>query len=108
MVEAEIKGVKKQIGVTVTPPVFAAKRRTWNPKMGRYEAVYSPNWAQSFRLLYWWLKAKIEAVAYGLTTVEQEFLSQVVVALPDGGALSGAAYYTRDLQPVRYRGGITL
>ena len=84
MVEAEIKGVKKQIGIKIEPPIFVAQRRTWNPRLGRYERVYAPNWAQSFRLLYWWLKAKLEAVAYGLTSVEQEFLSQVMVKLPSG------------------------
>ena len=84
MVETEIKGVKKQIGIKIEPPVFVAQRRTWNPRLGKYERVYAPNWAQSFRLLFWWLKAKLEAVAYGLTSVEQEFLSQVVVKLPSG------------------------
>jgi hypothetical protein len=84
MVETEIRGVKKQIGIKIEPPVFVAQRRTWNPRLGKYERVYAPNWAQSFRLLFWWLKAKLEAVAYGLTSVEQEFLSQVVVKLPSG------------------------
>ena len=83
-VEADIKGVKKQIGIQVEPPAFAAKRKTWMVQHGRYEVVWAPNWAQSFRLLYWWLKSKLEAVAYGLTTVEQEFLSQVMVSLPGG------------------------
>jgi len=84
IVEAEINGVKKEIGIKIEPPTFAAKRRTWNPRTGRHEVVFAPNWAQSYRLLYHWLKAKIEAIAYGLTTVEKEFLSQVVVQLPSG------------------------
>ena len=84
IVEAEINGVKKEIGIKIEPPTFAAKRRTWNPRTGRNEVVFAPNWAQSYRLLYHWLKAKIEAIAYGLTTVEKEFLSQVVVQLPSG------------------------
>ena len=83
-VEAEIKGVKKQIGIKIEPALFVATRRTWNPRIGRYEKVESPNWAQSFRLMFYWLKAKIEAVAYGLTTVESEFLSQVMTKLPSG------------------------
>ena len=92
MVETEIKGVKKQIGIKIEPPIFIAQRRTWNPRMGKYERVYAPNWAQSFRLLFWWLKAKLEAVAYGLTSVEQEFLSQVVLKLPNGQQVTvGAA-----------------
>jgi hypothetical protein len=98
LVEAEINGVKKEIGINVTPPVFAAPRRTWNSKSGRYEKVYAPNWAQSFRLLYWWLKAKLEAVAYGLTSVEQEFLSQVIVSLPTGQQTTIGVALTNTLQ----------
>lgn len=85
-VEAEIKGVRKVIGFQVEPPTFASKRKTWVASKGRYDVVFAPNWAQSMRLLFYWLKAKLEAVAYGLTTVEQEFLSQVIIALPNGEA----------------------
>ena len=84
MVEAEIQGVRKQIAIKVSPPIFVAKRRTWNARKGTYEIVHAPNWAQSFRMLYFWLKSKLEAVAYGLSTVEKEFLSQVIVTLPSG------------------------
>jgi len=84
-VEADLQGVKKVLGIKVMPPTFAMMRRTWNETTGRYEKMPLPNWAQSYRLLYHWLKAKIEAIAYGLTTVEKEFLSNVIVELPDGG-----------------------
>jgi hypothetical protein len=82
--EAEIQSVKKVLLIKVTPPTFAAKRRTWNASKGHTEVLWLANWAQSYRLLYHWLKVKIEAIAYGLTTVEKEFLSQIVIALPDG------------------------
>ena len=84
-IETEIGGVKKVLGIKVSPPTFAREHRTYNPRSGKNERIYAPNWAQSYRLLYHWLKVKIEAVAYGLTTVEQEFLSQVMVAPPGGG-----------------------
>jgi hypothetical protein len=84
--EAEIQGIKKTLLIKVMPPTFAAKRRTWNETKGTYENAWLPNWAQSYRLLFHWLKAKIEAIAYGLTTVEKEFLSQIVISLPDGQA----------------------
>ncbi len=86
LVEVEVKGVKKQIAIQVEPPPLAQKRRTWDPKVGRYAVVWAPNWAQSLRLTFWWIKSKLEAVAYGLTTVEKEFLSQVMVNLPEGGS----------------------
>jgi hypothetical protein len=82
--EMKIEQREKTIQIKVVPPTFAILRRTWNAEKGYYEKMALPNWAQSYRLLYHWLKAKLEAIAYGLTTVEQEFLSQVVVALPDG------------------------
>jgi hypothetical protein len=71
------------ISVRVTPPAFTAKRRTWDEKKG-YVLVDAPNWAQSMRCLLHWLKAKLEAVAYGLKSVEDEFLSDLVVRTPDG------------------------
>jgi hypothetical protein len=82
--ESEINGVKKLIGIECTPPVFAAYHRQYDPRTGRSEKIYAPNWAQTYRMLFNWLKAKIEAVSYGMTSIEQEFLSQVVVNLPNG------------------------
>jgi len=71
-------------GGKVTPlrliaPAFLAKRKTWNAKVGRYETVQAPNWSQSMRLFYWYLKTKLEAIAYGLREVREEFLHDVVV-----------------------------
>ena len=85
-VEAEIEGRKKLLQIKVVPPTFSILRRTWDAEKGSYQKMALPNWAQSYRLLFHWLKAKIEAIAYGLTTVEQEFLSQVIIALPDGSS----------------------
>lgn len=98
-VETEFEGVRKLVGIKFEPKAFAVKRKTWNQR-GYYETVWAANWGQTFRMLYWQLKAKLEAVAYGLTSVEKEFLSQVMVSLPSGetttigealsaGALSG-------------------
>ena len=81
MVEKE---AGKSVGILIIPPLFAAKRRTWIEKRGRYETIESPSWSQSMRLLYWWLKVKIESIAYGLREVEEEFLHDVLVRLPDG------------------------
>jgi hypothetical protein len=85
LVEVETKGVKKEIAILIEPPPIAQERRTWDVRQGRYVKVLAPNWAQSLRLTYWWIKSKLEAVAYGLATVEKEFLSQVMVSLPEGG-----------------------
>lgn len=80
----EIEGVQRKFLVDITPPTFASKHRSWNKLTGRNEEVYAPNFAQSMRLLFWWLKSKLEAVTYGLSTAENEFLSQVMTQLPSG------------------------
>lgn len=93
-VEVERNGVKRGIGFKVNPPTFADKRRSWDPAKG-YVTVYAPNWSQSMRMLYYWLKSKLEAVAYGFSSVENEFLSQAVVQLRDGTITTyGAALET--------------
>ena len=77
-----------RIAVRVKPPMFAAKRQTWDPKLGRYKKEEMANWAQSMRLLFYWIKAKLEAVSFGLNSVEKEFLSDIVTTLPDGSKMT--------------------
>ena len=36
---------------------------------------------QSARLLWWWLKSQLEAIRYGLVSVEEAFLAQAVASL---------------------------
>ena len=73
-----------RIAVRVRPPMFAATRREWDAKDGKYKKVDKANWAQSMRLLYYWIKAKLEAVSFGLNSVEKEFLSDIITTAPDG------------------------
>lgn len=75
---------KRPILVRLQPPPFATKRKTWDAATGRYEQVDAPNWAQSYRLLKAYLKAKLESVAYGLRDIEEEFLSDIVVHDEEG------------------------
>jgi len=42
------------------------------------------NYEQSMRLFYWYIKSKLEAVAYGVKTFEKEFLDDLIYRLPDG------------------------
>ena len=77
-------GKPRKVGIKVTPPVFKAKRRTWDSKKGRNVALELPNYSQAMRLLYHWLKIKIESVAFGLKEVEEEFMSDLIVRLPNG------------------------
>lgn len=81
--KVEDKSVHK-IAVRVSPPTFAMVRRTYEQRSGHYEKKVLANWAQSMRLLYYWIKAKLEAVSWGLNSVEKEFLSDIITLLPDG------------------------
>lgn len=88
VIEYEKNGHVHRIAVRVSPPMFVSmrKEKTWDAVRGRwnYRESEGANWAQSMRLLYYWIKAKIEAVSYGLNSVEKEFLSDIVTTLPDG------------------------
>ena len=77
-----------KVAVRVKPPMFAATRRTWDSKTGKYTKQEMANWAQSMRLLFHWIKAKLEAVSFGLNSVEKEFLSDIVTTLPDGSKMT--------------------
>jgi hypothetical protein len=63
----------------ITPTPFMEEHNTWSAIKGRTEAVRSPNWPRTMRLLLAVLKAKLESVAFGLTVVEEEFLAHTVV-----------------------------
>jgi len=84
IVSAEVKGVRRELIIQVKPPQMIIRRRVKGRGM-----VRTPNRDQAYRLLFYWIKSKLEAVVWGLSTIEQEFLSQVSVALPDGSTTVG-------------------
>lgn len=80
VVEVEVRGAKKAVGMKVSPPhIFNLKR-----VKGFKDPQPTENINQEYRLLFYWLKSKIEAVSWGLTSIEKEFLSDIVARLPDG------------------------
>lgn len=81
-IEVEIRGVHRKVGVEVRPALLAQRKRMY----GRHGSlVTTANESASARLAFWYIKTKIEAVAFGLVSAEREFFSQIMVALPDGG-----------------------
>jgi hypothetical protein len=97
-VEAEIQGIRKGFTVKVRPPLILKRVRVYNRKLMKSEHIQVPNWPQSMRILYWYLKSKIESVAFGLVSIEKEFLSQIMISLPEGNSTVGEA-----LEPVMLR-----
>ena len=77
-----IKGVQKQVRFQFSPPPIPSTKRSWTGM--RYERVHVKLEATSYRLLWHYLKNKLEAVRWGLQSLEKEFLSQAVMSLPNG------------------------
>jgi len=73
IIEANINGTRKKVGVQIDPPIIRPK----NSPQGI-------NFKQSMRVMYWYVKSKLESVAYGVKTFEKEFLDDIVYRLSDG------------------------
>jgi hypothetical protein len=82
IIKTQIKGVEKMIGFRMKAPLLQERRRS----KGRYGGplIRKPNVNASMRLLWWYLKGRLEAVRWGLETIEESLLSHVLVSLPDG------------------------
>ena len=66
-----VEGGARRLAFRIVPPILLdahGRRRT----------------AQSMRLLFWWLKSQMEAIRYGLTSVEETFMAHIAGALPTG------------------------
>lgn len=72
------EGVKKGVAVRLQPPLFYKRVRRGG------QIVNEPQPNQSMRILYWYLKSKLEAVLFGLNDATKEFLSEVLISLPGG------------------------
>lgn len=82
--EAEVKGRKSILSVQIQPPLFAKERRSWDSNQGKYVKSYEANMSQSMRLLYHYLRAKLNAVAYGIRPFEEEFLAEINIQTDEG------------------------
>jgi len=77
ILEIDVKGVKKQIGVKIQPPLLMKS-------VGRgYSKKHTPNLNASMRMLYWYLKSRMEAVKFGMDDVFETFMSHIIVPLPN-------------------------
>jgi hypothetical protein len=73
------------VPIQIEPAMFLKKHLQYNTKTGKNSYVEAPNWAQSMRLLLYYLKAKLEAIAYGLKEVRTEFMADIIVKDGHGG-----------------------
>ena len=77
--EGEVRGVRKKLGFAITPTLIY--KETGH---GKYQRRRVAKIDLSMRLLYWLIKSKMEAVVFGIRTIEQEFLYDIVWKLPTG------------------------
>ena len=77
----EWNGIEKHFGVKVQPPLLASRKRAYGR---RGTTIETSDRNASMRLLYWYLKAKLEAVRFGMDDVFTAFMSRVINQLPDG------------------------
>ena len=59
-------------------------------KVGASVTMWDRAERQVWRVVYWWLKAKIEAIEFGLVEFEQDFLPYMLLADSDGQSRSVA------------------
>ena len=83
-----VKGVEREIAFCFAPPNIQVGRRLYNPHAYRTEKVQMLHEPAAYRILWWYLKAKLEAVQFGLETLEKEFMSHILVSLPDGSSVT--------------------
>lgn len=79
-----VKGVEKEIMFQFKPPLIETKRRIWSSRDQRNIKATVQLESTSYRLLWHYLKNKLEAVRWGLESMEREFLSHAVVSLLNG------------------------
>lgn len=82
-IDVEVEGVKKGVMVSLKPPLFYSKHRSYDPRKG-YITVNAPDLKASMRALFFYIKAMLEAQAYGLAKIEDVFMSHIMVSLEQG------------------------
>ena len=77
-VERTLHGVEQKFIVRLQGPLLEIEK-------GRgFEKHREPNMNASMRLLFWYVKSKVEAIEYGLEDVVEAFLPRILLRLPDG------------------------
>ena len=76
-----VKGVQKQLGFRIVPPVINVRKRRNGQWGGGMITVRNED--AEMRLVWWFVKSRLEAVAAGMETLEEALMSKILVALPD-------------------------
>lgn len=79
-IDVETEGIKKRVMVFLKPPLFYSKHRSYDPRRG-YITVTAPDLKAAMRALFFYIKAMLEAQAYGLAKIEDVFMSHIMMSL---------------------------
>jgi hypothetical protein len=82
--QVDVNGVLKRISFELKPPEIREMKRVWNQKVSRTEKINVRNDAVAYRLLFNYIKNKLEAIRVGMVTVENEFMAHIKFSLRDG------------------------
>lgn len=82
--KVDVNGVMRSLAFELKPPEIREMKRVWNQKTSRTEKVNVRNDAVAYRLLFNYIKNKLEAVRVGMVSVENEFMSHIKFSLKDG------------------------
>ena len=84
MLEVKLNDREIKFAVKIQPPLLM-------DSVGRgYYKKQVPNRNASMRLLYWYIKARLEAVRFGMEDVFEAFMSRILHELPDGKIVTHA------------------
>lgn len=96
--EIDFKGVIKEIAIQIVPPLMERRARVYDRHQGKLVITKIPDWTRSMRLMFWYLDSKLKAIAWGLESVDHEFLSQVMIKLQDGTSRTMGDVLTRAVE----------
>jgi hypothetical protein len=82
--KVDVNGVFKNIAFELRPPEIREMKRVWNEKTSRYEKINARNDAVAYRLLFNYIKNKLEAIRVGMVSVENEFMAHIKFSLRNG------------------------
>ena len=81
-IEVTVEGIHKKVMVSIKPPLFMSKHRSYDARKG-YVQITAPDFKASMRALFFYIKAMLEAQFYGLAKIEDVFMSHIVASMTD-------------------------
>ncbi len=65
----------------------------------RFEFILHENYKkQTYRALFYYLKARFTSVDFGIRTIEQEFMPELIIKLPDGSSTTIASEVNENIE----------